>query len=58
MFKHILVPLDGSRLSAKALPYAIELAGKYGSEITLIRVVKPTTPLIIAEPVGMDVEMQ
>ena len=53
MFKHILVPLDGSRLSTKALPYAIELAKKFSSEITLIRVVKPTTPLIIAEPSGM-----
>ncbi|MEJ2738436.1 MAG: universal stress protein [Dehalococcoidia bacterium] len=53
MFKHILVPLDGSRLSARAIPYAYELAGKFKSEITLIRIVKPTTPLIIAEPVGM-----
>jgi nucleotide-binding universal stress UspA family protein len=53
MFKHIMVPLDGSRLSARALPYAIELAEKFSSEVTLIRVVKPTTPLIVAEPVGM-----
>jgi nucleotide-binding universal stress UspA family protein len=53
MFKHILVPLDGSRLSARALPYAIELAGKFNSEITLLRVVKQTTPFIIAETSGM-----
>jgi nucleotide-binding universal stress UspA family protein len=53
MFKHILVPLDGSRLSARALPYADKLAGEFYSEITLIRVVKPTTPMIVAEPAGM-----
>ena len=53
MFKHILVPLDGSRLSARALPYAIELAVKFKSEITLLRVVKQTTPFIVAETSGM-----
>lgn len=39
MFGRILVPLDGSRLSEKALPYAVELARRFGSELILIRVV-------------------
>ncbi|MEW5985716.1 MAG: universal stress protein [Chloroflexota bacterium] len=41
MFKHILVPLDGSPLAEAAIPAALELAGKFGSEITLLRVTYP-----------------
>ena len=38
MFKRILVPLDGSRLSLLALPYAAEIALRFGAEIILVRV--------------------
>lgn len=38
-FKRILVPLDGSVLAEKALPYATALAHKFGSELVLMRVV-------------------
>ena len=38
MFEKILVPLDGSKLAEVALPYAEELAGRLGSEITLLSV--------------------
>ena len=38
MYERILVPLDGSELAEVALPYAEELAGRLGSEITLIHV--------------------
>ena len=41
MFKHILVPLDGSALAEQALPAALELVEKFDSEITLLRVVRP-----------------
>lgn len=41
MFKHILVPLDGSGFAEAAIPYAIELAAQYDSDITLLRVVLP-----------------
>ncbi|HEX6387373.1 MAG TPA: universal stress protein [Anaerolineae bacterium] len=41
MFKRILVPLDGSRLAEAALPAAIELASKFDSVVTLLRVVQP-----------------
>jgi nucleotide-binding universal stress UspA family protein len=57
MFKKILVPLDGSRLSSKALPYADELARKFNGEVTLLRVVKPTTPVIITDPSGIGGSM-
>ena len=38
MFEKILVPLDGSELAEKALPYAEELAVKLGSEVTLVTI--------------------
>ena len=44
MFKKILVPLDGSRFGTKALPYAIEIAERFDSELVLMQVVFPTIP--------------
>lgn len=41
MFKHILVPLDGSGFAEAAIPYALELAAQFDSDITLLRVVLP-----------------
>jgi nucleotide-binding universal stress UspA family protein len=41
VFKHILVPLDGSGFAEAALPYALELAAQFDSDITLLRVVLP-----------------
>jgi nucleotide-binding universal stress UspA family protein len=38
MFKHILVPLDGSQLAEQALPIAARLARASGGTITLLRV--------------------
>ena len=38
MYERILVPLDGSQLAEVALPYAEELAGRLGSEVTLLSV--------------------
>lgn len=40
MFKHLLVPLDGSYLAEAALPAALELASRFDSEITLLRVTR------------------
>lgn len=38
MFKHILVPLDGSPLAEQALAPALELAKVYQARLTLLRV--------------------
>jgi len=38
MFEKILVPLDGSELSAKVLPTVVELAKNFNSQVTLIHV--------------------
>jgi len=38
MFKHLLIPLDGSELAEQALAAATELARQFNSQITLLRV--------------------
>lgn len=38
MFTHILVPLDGSEYSERAIEPALSLAEKYGARITLLTV--------------------
>jgi len=48
MFEHILVPIDGSPLSALALPIADDLAQRYQSILTLLYVVPPL-PIIYGE---------
>ena len=44
MFKHLLVPLDGSQLAEAALPVAAHLARKLGSTVTLFHVVERHSP--------------
>lgn len=44
MFRHLLVPLDGSRLAETVLPAAAELAARMGAELTLLHVVEPEAP--------------
>jgi len=41
VYRHILVPLDGSGFAEAALPYALEMAAQFDSDITLLRVVLP-----------------
>ena len=51
MFKKIVVPLDGSKLAEEALATAYEMAVKFGSELTLLRVVP--SPLIPGNPINI-----
>jgi nucleotide-binding universal stress UspA family protein len=44
MFKHILVPLDGSHLAEAALPAAAYLAGVAGANVTLFHVIEQNPP--------------
>lgn len=41
MFKHILIPTDGSKLSSQAAQQAITFAADAGAEVTLLAVVEP-----------------
>lgn len=43
MFKHVIVPLDGSRGSAQAVPVAARLAKCSGAQMVLLRVVETST---------------
>ena len=45
MFKHILVPLDGSLLAEQALTPASRIAEKFGGSLLLLRVVAPERAL-------------
>jgi nucleotide-binding universal stress UspA family protein len=44
MFKHLLVPLDGSRLAEAALPAAAHLARSLDVDVTLLHVVEQNPP--------------
>jgi nucleotide-binding universal stress UspA family protein len=44
MFRHLLVPLDGSRLAESALPPAALLAGRMGAAVTLVHVIEKNAP--------------
>lgn len=46
MFKKILVAVDGSEYSRRALDYAMELAKKFRGSITLVHVYSATVPVV------------
>ena len=50
MFKRILVPLDGSRFSIRALPFASDVAKRFGAQIVLIQVIKEILPIAMDAP--------
>jgi nucleotide-binding universal stress UspA family protein len=51
LFKNVLVPLDGSEHSLRALETAIQIAKKFDAKITLLHVYSVTvTPVIMPEP--------
>jgi nucleotide-binding universal stress UspA family protein len=45
VFNRIMVPLDGSRYSGRALRYAAEIARRFDAEAVLIQVVTPAVPV-------------
>jgi nucleotide-binding universal stress UspA family protein len=44
MFKHILVPLDGSKLAEAALPAAVSLTKTFKSPVTLLHIIEQDAP--------------
>ncbi len=55
MFEKILVPLDGSEHSLRALGKAVQIASKFGGKITLVHVYSATVrPIILPEPTSLS----
>ncbi|MCP5095881.1 MAG: universal stress protein [Chloroflexi bacterium] len=50
MFKHILLPLDGSPFAEAALPAVVQLASQFQSKVTLLQVVQ--SPAVIPHAGG------
>jgi nucleotide-binding universal stress UspA family protein len=44
MFRHVLVPLDGSHLAEAALPAASAIASRLGASVTLIHIIERRPP--------------
>ena len=49
MFKHLLVPVDGSDVSKKSLKQVAELAKRDGASVTLIYVSDPMPPTVYSD---------
>ena len=45
MIKHIMVPYDQSEPANRALEFAIDLAKKYGSKISVVSCIVPQSPM-------------
>jgi nucleotide-binding universal stress UspA family protein len=54
MFKNILIPTDGSKLSQKAVVQGVELAKSVGAKVTAFFAAPPATPIVYRNnlPVG------
>jgi nucleotide-binding universal stress UspA family protein len=46
MFKHILIPTDGSKLSTEAAAAGVKLARSLGARVTALFAAPPATPVI------------
>ena len=44
----VILPLDGSQLAERALPYALDLANTSGRSLVLLRVIPDLTPPMAA----------
>ena len=56
MYRHILVPTDGSPVSARAEKAAVEIAKKFGARITVAHVIAPYSPHSLGEIRGAGTE--
>ena len=56
MYRHILVPTDGSLVSARAEKVAVEMAKKFGARITVAHVMAPFSSPALGEIRGFGTE--
>lgn len=47
MYKHVLVPLDGSPVAEAVLPFLLEIAGPLDMSVVLLRVNEPIPPAVV-----------
>ncbi len=53
MFKKILVPLDGSKMSEATLPHVRALAQTYSAEVFIIQITEPLRPALYPQGVAL-----
>jgi nucleotide-binding universal stress UspA family protein len=58
MYKHILVPLDGSALAEEALPDAVLLAESFQGELTLLKVLVPFPDDKLRSRIGLNAAIE
>jgi nucleotide-binding universal stress UspA family protein len=51
MFQRIVVPLDGSSFAEAALPYAQDIAQKFGATLDLVQVIGTEEMLLSSQPI-------
>jgi nucleotide-binding universal stress UspA family protein len=49
MPRHVLIPTDGTELSAKAAAYGVDLAKQLGAKVTAVTVTTPAEAILIGE---------
>lgn len=54
MYKHILIPTDGSALSRKAIANGVKLAKSLGAKVTGLFAAPPATPMVYKDFVPVD----
>jgi nucleotide-binding universal stress UspA family protein len=54
MFTQILIPLDGSDVAERALPYVEELARRFGSTVLLLRATTSAETLVTPPDLTVD----
>jgi nucleotide-binding universal stress UspA family protein len=54
MYKHILIPTDGSALSRKAIAHGVKLAKSVGAKVTGLFAAPPATPMVYKDFVPVD----
>jgi nucleotide-binding universal stress UspA family protein len=50
VFRRVLIPIDGTRRSAAVVPYAIDFARRFASELRLVHVLRDSDQTPTAEP--------
>src|SRR5436190_749427 len=56
VYKHALVPLDGSMVAEGIIPFVLEIAGPLDMEVVLLRVLVPIPPVVVEGSRYVEVE--